>query len=101
MKLLIDIHGEIPKRGDLVQTNIGTRRERTCLVIRVRRLKPKISDFRVNVWAERWWELEPDFRMRLHNSAERRGGQSVINFLRYKPQKKPSFEQYMKRAQQG
>jgi hypothetical protein len=35
------------------------------------------------VWAERWWELDPDFRARLYRSAERRGRQEVVYFRRY------------------
>lgn len=68
-----------PKRGDIVQTNAGNRRERTCLVLRVRRLR----DGRWKAWCERWWQLEPDFLMRLYRSAERAGGQRVLYFKRH------------------
>lgn len=96
MTLLIDIHGPTPKRGDIVQTNVGDRRERTCLVLRVKRLKPIRSPLRVKVWAERWWQIEPALRLRLYRSAERSGGQGVMQFTRYRA-KKQTFERYMRR----
>lgn len=93
--LLIDIFddGPMPKRGDIVQTNVGNRRERTWLVLhahRVNRIVHSSRDLipRFKLWAARWWELEPDFRMRLFRSAERNGGQQVIFFYRYKAKKK-------------
>lgn len=78
-----------PKRGDIVHTNVGDRRERTCLTLRVR--KSRLSPRRWNVWCERWWEIEPVLRMRLYRSAERAGGQNVMYFRRYpaKPKKRP------------
>lgn len=93
--------GPAPKRGDLVQTNCGDRRERTWLVLRVRRMRPRSeSPFpRFEVWMVRWWELEPEMRMRLAGSAERNGGQRIIHFHRYPAKRrKQSFEQYMKRV---
>jgi hypothetical protein len=84
VKIFMDsLDGTIPKRGDILQTNVGDVRERTCLILRVHRSAR--STRRFHVWAERWWQLEPDFRMRLFRSAQRAGGQSVIYFTRYKP----------------
>jgi hypothetical protein len=74
----------IPKRGDLMHTNVGDRRERTFIVLHAHRLKPTKSVPRCKVWAERWWDMEPELRMALFVSAERNGGQRVINFTRYK-----------------
>jgi hypothetical protein len=54
---------------------------------------------RTKVWAERWWELEPEMRVALHRSAERRGGQLVHKFYRFRARKrKPSFELYMRQS---
>jgi hypothetical protein len=75
--------GKAPKRGDLMYSNCGDRRERTWFILSVKKIarqtdaelgtvKPRFS-----VWRARWWELEPDFRMRLFRSAERRGGQVI------------------------
>ena len=57
-----------PKRGDLVQTNVGYRRERTWLVIKARKIKRKteIGSPRYHVWMARWWELETDLRLTLY-----------------------------------
>lgn len=88
----------IPKRGDLVQTNVGDVRERTWFVLRTRRLVPRKKGVpRAKLWIERWWELEPAFRLRLYRSAIRNGGQRVIHFKRYpsKRKKRLSFEDYM------
>jgi hypothetical protein len=111
MKVSIDFQiGGRPKRGDILQTNIGDRkRERTLLILRTHRLKPINGVPRYSVWAERWWYMEPDMRMRLFESAERAGGQLVILFRRptkTKDKKKEKknltfeqyFEQYMRRA---
>jgi hypothetical protein len=90
--------GPAPKRGDIVQTNVGDRRERTWLVIRVRHVRRRENSLmpRYEVWTARWWELEPDMRMRLFASAERAGGQRVILFKRYPPKKrKRTFEDLM------
>ena len=81
-----------PKRGDIVQTNVGDRRERTWLVLKSR----KISSSRYSVWMARWWELEMDLRLALYVSAERNGGQRVILFTRYSARKrKKTFEELM------
>lgn len=86
MKLTMDcFDGSAPKRGDILQTNVGDRRERTCLILRVHR--SSAMAWRFHIWCERWWQLEPDFRMRLYRSAERAGGQAVGYFTRYKPPK--------------
>ncbi len=68
--------GQSPKRGDLLQTNCGDRRERTWFILRVKKIpRPTVRLPRFEVWRARWWELEPEFRMKLYRSAERRGGQ--------------------------
>lgn len=76
------------KRGDLVYSNVGNRRERTWLVLRAvpSRTAPKGVP-RYRVWMARWWELEADMRMRLFRSAERNGGQRAIQFRRYQAKK--------------
>ena len=82
MKVWYDVQDfRAPKRGDLLQSNIGHRRERTWLVLRSVRAKRRTG--RYHLWVERWWELEPDFRMRLFSSAERAGGQQLFRFYRY------------------
>ena len=96
--MTLDSDDAIPKRGDLLHTNLGDRRERTWLILRVKRLRPTVAHHRVKVWAERWWQLEPEFRIKLYRSAQRNGGQHVIHTKRYPPKKKRSFEQYMKRG---
>ena len=85
--------GPAPKRGDLVQSNVGKKKERTWFILRVR--SSRIAS-RYNVWMVRWWELSPRFRSLLFESAERNGGQRVIFFKRYPARKrKRTFEQYM------
>jgi hypothetical protein len=85
--------GEAPKRGDLLQTNHGDRRERTWFILRVRKIARRTDaplgtvKPRFDVWRARWWELESDFRIRLYRSAERRGGQVV-----WFPEPKTGFE---------
>lgn len=86
--------GAGPKRGDLVQTNIGDRRERTWLVLHVRKTKRKS---RYQIHMARWWDLEVSTRVRLFKSAERNGGQRVFTFYRYPVKKKQTFEEYMRR----
>lgn len=87
----------VPKRGDLVQTNVGKQRERTWFVLSCRQLKPIKGVPRAKAWIERWWELEPQFRMRLYQSAERNGGQNVVRFYRYPAKKRRlSFDAYMR-----
>jgi hypothetical protein len=79
--------GARPKRGDLLQSNVGSSRERTWLILYAHRVNVRVhgaEDFhrwenepRYRVWRARWWELEVDFRMKLYRSAERSGGQSL------------------------
>lgn len=83
------ISGEsAPKRGDILQTNIGSSRERTWLILRSRHMKRAKRPHRYYVFAARWWELEPEIRVRLHASAVRNGGQVVWNFKRYAQRKR-------------
>ena len=101
MQITIDMldGSGLPKRGDLIQTNIGDRRERTAIILRVHKLRPTRGVPRCKIWAERWWQVEPDLRLRLFQSAERNGGQGVIRFRRYKPVKrKKTFEAWMRRG---
>jgi hypothetical protein len=77
-----------PKRGDLIQTNVGKPRERTWLVLRSRHMKSTAHTLRFMIWMARWWELGPEMRMRLFRSAERNGGQNCIYTFRYKRPKK-------------
>lgn len=96
----IDMHdARIPKRGDLVQTNVGNRRERTWLVLRARHMQRAKHPRRFQVFAARWWELEPEMRIRLWHSAERNGGQGVIYFARYPAKRRKTFEDYMERLE--
>ena len=99
MKITMDMldKSRIPKRGDLLHTNQGDRRERTWFVLHVHKLKPTIGVPRCRLWAERWWALEPEMRMSLFRSAERAGGQRVITCKRYPAKKRKTFEQYMNR----
>ena len=94
-----------PKRGDIMQTNVGQRRERTWLILRVRWIRrakvretPEAILFRYQIWMARWWELEPDMRMRLFRSAERNGGQRIFPFYRYPVKRKQTFEDHMRRV---
>lgn len=92
--------GPHPKRGDIIETNIGGKRERTWLVLRATRMRDmKGGGFpRFKLFMARWWELEADMRMRLWRSATRNGGQSVFHFKRYSPRRtRRTFEQYMQR----
>jgi hypothetical protein len=85
------------KRGDLIQTNVGGARERTWIVLTSRALRTRNGVPRCKVWVERWWEMEPELRMSLYRSAERNGGQKVIQFKRYPAKKKArTFEEYMR-----
>jgi hypothetical protein len=95
----IDLQGDlVPKRGDLVQSCVRQRKERTWLILRARRMRTMPKGVpRYQVWMARWWELEADFRMRLFRSAERNGGQNVFWFERYKAKKKNTFEEHMRR----
>lgn len=85
-----------PKRGDIVQSNVGTPKERTWLVVYAVPRRTKARRFKVH--AVRWWDLEPRFRQKLAQSAERAGGQNVIIF-QHNPAKKRkmTFEEYMRR----
>ena len=97
MTIIIDMNdGKTPKRGDLLQTNVDNRRERTCFVLKVHALKDRIGVPRYRLTTVRWWEIEPEFRRLLFRHAERHGGQSVIRFKRYPAKKKLTFEQYMR-----
>jgi len=88
-----------PKRGDLVHTNVGNKRERTWLVLKAQRVKRNQANsttIRYKVHLARWWELNPKLRLALYRSAERNGGQRVIHFKPYPVRsKKKTFEQYM------
>jgi hypothetical protein len=86
--------GEKPKRGDLLQSNVGDRRERTWFILAARLLwmRSKSGQDRFKVWRARWWELEADFRMRLYRSAERNGGQVI-----WWPEPKRKFENLRRR----
>lgn len=89
--------GPAPKRGDLIQTNVGDRRERTWFVLRARRMKRAKHPRRYSVWAARWWELEPETRVKLYVSAQRNGGQAMFIFERYPAKRRKTFEEHMKR----
>lgn len=97
----LQIDDPAPKRGDLVQSNVqhrGNGRERTWIVLRGRRLRRRTDDkVRYAVFMARWWEIEPELRMRLFRSAERNGGQRVIEFHRYPAKRRKSFEDHMVR----
>lgn len=82
----IDMYDDVvPKRGDLVHTNVGDRRERTWLILRVHRSRKKPKGVpRFHVWMARWWEIDSDLRIRLYRSAERNGGQNAIQVVRYR-----------------
>lgn len=92
-----------PKRGDLLQSNIGKRTERTWLILSAKELPQRtcqemggIMTRRWQLWAERWWHLEPKTRIRLFLSAERAGGQVLHTFKRFPAKKRArTFEQYM------
>jgi hypothetical protein len=92
-----------PKRGDILQSNVGKRTERTWLILHVKEKYPRhcpqmggIVTRPYKIWAERWWELEPEMRVRLFQSAERAGGQVLHLFERFTAKKKrKTFEQYL------
>ena len=89
--------GEAPKRGDILHTNCGDHRERTWLILRVRKIARRTDaplgtvNPRFEVWRVRWWEIDPELRMKLYRSAERHGGQDV-----WKPEP-TSFEDLRKK----
>ena len=85
----------IPKRGDLLESNVGDRRQRTWFILSVKALKPTKGVPRCRVWVERWFDLEPSLRVSLWRSAERGGGQKVVHFRRYPAKKRKTFEQYI------
>jgi hypothetical protein len=80
--------GKMPKRGDLLHTNIGSKRERTWMILRARRIKSASNPLRFDLLAARWWELEPEMRLRLYASSVRNGGQVVWSYVRYPVKKK-------------
>lgn len=85
-----------PKRGDLIHSAVGTRRERTWIILRsLRRPKFGYDKRRFTILRARWWELEPEMRMSLFRSAQRNGGQTVWHTHRLpatkKKQPKPNF----------
>lgn len=88
----------IPKRGDLLQTNVGDKRERTWLILHVHLLRPTKGVHRCRVWAERWWQVDEDLRLKLFHSAERADGQMCIVFKRYPARKsgRHTFESLMR-----
>ena len=90
--------GPGPKRGDIVQTTV-----RTYLVLRSRRIRRKDPSAppRYGLWMVRWWQLEPDMRQRLGDSAARRADGQRVYYLKWYPRKKKTFENYMKRGKQG
>lgn len=88
-------HGGTPKRGDLMVSMVRGRWRRMWIILAARKVKPQKDVPRFKIWMERWWQIEPDLRVRLWNSAERNGGQKVIQFTRYPAKKKKTFEQYM------
>jgi hypothetical protein len=89
-------HGDAPKRGDLMVSMVRQRQRRMWIILAVRQVKPQKDVPRFKIWMERWWQLEPDLRVRLWQSAERAGGQQVIQFTRYPAKKKrKTFEQYL------
>lgn len=87
----LDLTIKRPKRGDLVQSNVGNPRERTWFILRAKPTKGKPRRFQL--WMERWWALEPEMRMRLYASAIRNGGQELFLFHRYPPKPKKRLEQ--------
>ena len=94
----IDITGDrpAPKRGDLVNTNVGDRRERTWFVLHSRHMRSPQHPRRYQLKMARWWEIEPEMRLALWRSAERRGGQQAFCFYPYPKKKKLTFEDLMK-----
>jgi len=58
---------------------IGYRRQRTFLVLKIHSVKPATGTQGCSVWAERWWEIEPELRMQLFRSAVRASGQQVFS----------------------
>jgi hypothetical protein len=98
-RLTLDIYGcsEGPARGDLLVSVVRGKWHRTWFVLGSRRVKPVKGVPRYKVWMERWWQIEPELRIRLWHSAMRRDrGQQVIEFTRYPAKKRlVNFEQLM------
>lgn len=95
--------GPGPKRGDLIYTALKDRRGmRMRIVLRSRLMKRRDSSKppRYQLWMERWWEIEPEVRMRLWRSACRRPGGQRVFFLDWYPRKKKAknFESMMRRS---
>jgi hypothetical protein len=65
-----------PKRGDLIYSAVGTKKERTWIILRSVPMK-RTGNRRYSILRARWWEIEPDMRIKLYRSAERNGGQGV------------------------
>lgn len=88
-----------PRRGDLLQTAYRTPKSRTWFVLRSVLVRRRAGNPRYKVTAARWWELEPEMRMRLARSAERRpGGQHVVFVDSLtKKKKRPTFDDYIRR----
>lgn len=89
-----------PKRGDLMQTAIGTRKQRTWFILRA--VPMRTEKLRYRIWRARWWEIDPDLRMRLYRSAERNRGQTTWYAHPQKRNPRPrkkrmDFEDFMKR----
>lgn len=92
-----------PKRGDLLQSNIGKKTERTWIIISVKEKYPRhcpqmggVATIPYKIWAERWFELEPETRIALWKSAERAGGQVVHGFYRFPAKRKTkTFIEYL------
>ena len=89
-----------PKRGDLMQSNIGDRRERTWIIARVRRIKRKDSNAcrRFEITLYRWWTLSVKARQKLCSAQMRSlfNVQSVFELYRTKRERQ-TFENYMGR----
>lgn len=71
-----------PKRGDLMQTAVGTSRERTWFIWFSKKAAARIEvrgklECYFRVLRVRWWEIEPETRIALARSAERHGGQII------------------------
>jgi hypothetical protein len=88
--------GPGPKRGDIVQTTM-----RTYLVLKSRRIKRRdpAAVPRHQLWAVRWWQIEPEMRNQLKASADRRPRGQQVFYMTWYPRKKKTktFEQYMER----
>ena len=61
-----------PKRGDLMQTAVGTNRERTWFIWFAQKWDLQRPAQKFRVLRVRWWQIEPETRIALWRSAERR-----------------------------